>query len=120
MTRAATVTSRLTTRRFALSRAEGVTTAVAAVVSTGAYLTSGFPYLARGVVGDLLGFAVLTVVGAVRRERLLHESALCLLLIGLVLAAGPRWPLALPEPVWWALFLVALTAYVAVRRRVCR
>lgn len=111
--------ARLTSRRFALSRAEVVTTAVAAVASTGAYLTSGFPYLARGVVGDLLGFAVLAVVGAVQRQRLVHEAALCLLVIGLVLAAGPRWPLALPEPAWWALFLTGLTGYVGIRRRVC-
>ena len=108
-----------TTRRFALAPGEWGTTAVAALVSTGAYLGAGGPYLARGVVGDLLGFAVLGGVGAAARARVKHEAALCLALIGLVVLAGPQWPLALPEGAWWALFLLGLAAYVAVRRRVC-
>ncbi len=111
--------ARVTTRRFALSAAERVTTAGAAVVSTGAYLTAGYPYLARGVVGDLLGFAVLGVGGVVLRARLRHEAVICLLLIGLVLAIDPQWPLGLPEPAWWTLFLTGLTAYVVIRRRLC-
>jgi uncharacterized membrane protein len=108
-----------TTRRFALSAAEWATTATAAVVSTGAYLTAGHPYLARGVVGDLVGFTVLAGVGVAARARVKHEAAICLGLIGVVVVAAPQWPLALPEPAWWALFSGGLAAYVAVRRRIC-
>jgi len=53
----------LTTRRFALSRSELGTTASAVVVSTTGYLLGGGPYLARGVVGDLLGLGLLAAVG---------------------------------------------------------
>ncbi len=108
-----------TTTRFALSTAEWLTTVFAAAVSTGAYLAAGQAYLSRGVVGDLLGLLVLAVVGVRLRARLRHEALLCLLLIGLVLAVGPRWPLAVPEPVWWALFLAGLGGYLVVRRRLC-
>ena len=113
------VTAAATTRRFALSAGEWATTAIAAVVSTGAYLSAGYPYLARGVVGDLLGFGVLAGVGLAVRARVKHEAAICLALIGLVLLASPQWPLALPEPAWWALFFVGLAMYIAVRRRIC-
>ena len=109
----------VTTRRFALSPSEWATTAAAAAVSTGAYLGAGQPYLARGVVGDLLGFAVLAGAGLTARARVRHEAAVCLGLIGLVVLAAPQWPLRLPEPVWWGLFGVGLAGYVAVRRRVC-
>ena len=109
----------VTTRRFALSRAEYATTAVAAVVSSTAYITGGFPYLARGVVGDLTGFVVLGVAGLAARARVKHEAALCLALIGAVLVADLDWPLRLPEPAWWALFSTGLAAYVVVRRRIC-
>jgi len=109
----------VTTRRFALSRAEYATTAVAAVVSSTAYITGGFPYLARGVVGDLTGFVVLGVAGLAARARVKHEAALCLALIAAVLATDPDWPLRLPEPAWWALFSTGLAAYVVVRRRIC-
>jgi len=109
----------VTTRRFALSRAEYATTAVAAVVSSAAYVTGGFPYLARGVVGDLAGFLVLGVAGLAVRARVRHEAALCLTLIGAVLVADPDWPLRLAEPAWWALFSTGLSAYVVVRRRIC-
>jgi len=51
--------------------------------------------------------------------RVRHEPALCLALIGAVLVADPDWPLRLAEPVWWALFSKALSAYVVVRRRIC-
>ena len=111
--------SPLTTRRFALSKAEQVTTLVAAVTSSAAYLTSGHQYLARGVVGDLAGFALLSVVALGARARARHEAATCLALIGLVLLLHPRWPLLLPEPAWWGLFVVGLAAYVLVRRRAC-
>ncbi len=109
----------VTTRRFALSKAEYATTAVAAVVSSAAYVTGGFPYLARGVVGDLAGFLLLGAAGLAVRARVRHEAALCLSLIGAVLLAGPDWPLRLAEPAWWALFSTGLAAYVVVRRRIC-
>jgi hypothetical protein len=107
------------TRRFALTRAERVTTGIAAAVSTSAYLTCGHPYLARGVVGDLAGFLPLGVTGSALGARVKHEAAVCLLLIGLVVLAVPEWPLALSEPAWWAAFCVGLVGYVAVRRRLC-
>lgn len=88
------LTGAVSTRSFALSSAEWVTTALAVTVSTSAYLVGGFAYLARGVVGDLTGFVVLAVGGALLRARLRHEALLCLLLIGGVVLAAPRWPLA--------------------------
>ena len=108
-----------TTTRFALSPAEWMTTAFAAAVSTGAYLAAGQAYLSRGVVGDLLGLLVLAAVGVRLRARLRHEALLCLLMIGLVLAVGPL-ALAVPEPMWWALFLAGLSGYLVLRRRLCR
>ena len=107
------------TRRFALSPGEWATTSVAAVVSSAAYVVGGQPYLARGVLGDLLGFAALAALGLRRRARLRHEALLCLACIGAVLVVDPRWPLQLGEPVWWGLFAVGLAGYLAVRRRVC-
>ena len=115
----ATISGSATTRRFALSAGEWATTASAAVVSTGAYLGAGYPYLARGVVGDLLGFGLLAGIGLAVRARVKHEAAICLGLIGLVVVASPQWPLALPEPAWWALFFLGLAIYVAIRRRIC-
>ena len=109
----------VTSRRFALSHAELLTTAAAVVISTGAYLIDGAPYLARGVVGDLLGLGILGAVAAGSRARLRHEAAVCLLCIGGVVAVRPAWPLRLGEPVWWGLFLLGLGAYVALRTRVC-
>ena len=111
--------SLLTTRRFGLSAGEWATTAVAAVVSTGGYLSGGSSYLARGVVADLLGFALLAGAGLAVHRRVRHEALICLVLIGAVLLLDPQWPLALPETAWWAMFFVGLTAYVSVRRRVC-
>ncbi len=109
----------LTTQRFALSRAEWATTAVAAAASSTGYVVGGHDYLARGVVGDLVGFALLAGVGLARHARVQHEAATCLTLIGIVLLLDPQWPLRLGEPAWWALFSVGLIAYVAVRRRLC-
>ena len=109
----------MTTRRFGLSRLEWATTAVAAALSTTAYLVAGSPYLARGVVGDLLGFLLLGGLALALGRRVQHEALVCLLLIGAVLAAAPQWPLAVPDVAWWALFLVGLGGYLAVRRRVC-
>ena len=111
--------SERTTRRFALSRPEAVSTTVAGVASTTAYLAAGHPYLARGVVGDLLGFAVLALVALKTGRRLRHEAALCLVLIGAVLVLHPAWPLRVGDAMWWLLFFAALLPYVGVRRRVC-
>lgn len=110
---------KVTTRSFALSKAEYATTTVAAVVSSTAYVMIGFPYLARGVVGDLTGFLVLGAAGVAVSARVRHEAAVCLALIGAVLLLDPQWPLELPEPAWWTLFSLGLTAYVVLRRRVC-
>ena len=109
----------MTTPRFALSRAEYASTAVAAVVSSAAYVTGGFPYLARGVVGDLTGFLVLGVAGVVAGARVRHEAAACLALIGALLLVDPQWPLEIAEPAWWGLFSIGLASYVVVRRRIC-
>lgn len=113
------MTAALTSRRFALSRAEWATTSVAAVVSSAAYVKAGYPYLARGVVGDLAGFLVLGIAGSVAGARVTHEAAVCLSLIAVVLAIEPDWPLSVSEPVWWGLFSSGLMAYVVVRRRIC-
>ena len=109
----------LTTRQLALSRAEYATTAAAVVVSSTAYVTGGFPYLARGVVGDLTGFVVLAAAGLAARARMRHEAAVCLVAIGGVVLLDPDWPLQVGEPLWWAAFTAGLTAYVVVRRKIC-
>ena len=109
----------LTTRRFALSPGELATTGLAAVVSSAAYLTHGHPYLARGVVGDLAGFAVLAAAGSAAGARVRHEALVCLAGIGLVVAAAPQWPLRLPEPAWWGVFAAGLSAYLLLRQRLC-
>ena len=109
----------MTTRRFALSKAEYVTTATAAVVSSTSYVIGGLPYLSRGVVGDLTGFLLLGAAGAAAGARVQHEAAVCLVLIGGVIALNPEWPLRVSEPRWWALFTTGLAAYVLVRRRSC-
>ena len=106
------------TRAAGLSRAEWVTTGAAVVVSSTAYVVAGSPYLARGVVGDLAGFAVLAVGAAVARARLRHEALTCLLGIGVVVALSPDWPLRVRDGVWWAAVGVGLGAYVLVRRQV--
>ncbi len=69
-----TLAPRATTRRFGLSGIEWATTAVPAVASSGAYVVAGFPYLARGVVGDLAGFVVLAAAGPAAGARLRHEG----------------------------------------------
>lgn len=107
---------RVTTRQFALDGPEYATTAFAAVVSSAAYLTGGLPYLSRGVLGDLAGFAVLAGVGLAVGARVRHEALVCLGLIGAVLLLDPRWPLDAPEPVWWSAFALGLLSYLAVRR----
>lgn len=109
----------LTTRRLALSRAERLSTAVAAVVSSTAYVTHGNRCLARGVVGDLTGFLVLGTAGAAAGGRLRHEAAACLVLIRGVLVLDPAWPDRIDERRWWAAFATGSTAYVLVRGRLC-
>ena len=52
-------------------------------------------------------------------ERVRHEALLCLLLIGVVLAARPQWPLAVPDAAWSAVLSAGLAGYLGVRRRVC-
>lgn len=84
-----------------------------------AYLGAGHPYLARGVVGDLLGLTVLAGVGVAAQARVKHEAAICLGLIGFVVLARPQWPLALSEPAWWTVFFIRLASYIAIRRRIC-
>jgi hypothetical protein len=106
----------VTTAESAPTPLEWVTTAGAATLSTGLYLVYGAPYLARGVVGDSLGFAVLAVPLVARRRRLRHEALVCLAGIGVVSAAGADWPLRLPSAFWWSLVAVELAAYLALRR----
>ncbi len=103
-----------------MSAAEWATTGVAAVVSSAGYLVGGHDYLARGVVGDLVGFALLGGMGIARGGRVRHEAAVCLLLIGVVLLLDPQWPLRYGEPTWWGAFTVGLVGYVGLRRRLCR
>ena len=107
---------RSTTRTFALDGPEYATTAVAAVVSTAAYLSGSFDYLSRGVLGDLLGFALLAALGLARGGRLRHEALLCLAGIGGVLLIDPQWPLEIGEPYWWGAFSIGLAAYLWLRR----
>lgn len=48
--------------RRGLSGPELATTAIAAVASSAGFVVGGHAYLARGVVGDLVGFVVLAAV----------------------------------------------------------
>lgn len=107
----------LTTTRLGLDRTELVTTAVAVAVSSGLYIAQGHPYLARGVVGDLVGLAVLCIVVIRWRRRLRHEALLCLFCIGVVLILDLDWPLRLPDLLWWSAIAAAVTTYLVVRYR---
>lgn len=107
----------LTTTRLGLDRAELATTVAAVAVSSGLFVAFGHPYLARGVVGDLLGFAALAAVVVARRRRLRHEALVCLAGIALVAAVRPQWPLRLSGEFWWSAVAVGLAAYVAARQR---
>ncbi|MGH3452525.1 MAG: hypothetical protein ACRDQW_17850 [Haloechinothrix sp.] len=106
----------LTTDRHGLDRAELASTTLAVGFSSGLYLVFGHPYLARGVLGDLLGLGVLTAVLIIRPRRLRHEAIVCFVGIGIVSAFRPDWPLSLPGIVWWGAAMAAVTAYVAVRQ----
>jgi hypothetical protein len=107
---------RLVTARGQLDRIEIATTAAAVVVSGSAYAAWGSPYLARGVVGDLLGFAVLSVPLVALRRRLRHEALVCLAGIGLVLLLDPDWPLRYSDGRWWRAFAFGLVLYLGLRR----
>ncbi len=106
-----------TTFRSSLDRAEVATTAAAIVASTGLYVRHGHNYLARGVVGDLVGLAVLAVPLVLVRRRGRHEAMTCLAAIGLVHLADPDWPLERSDSFWWGAISVGLAAYLLLRRR---
>ncbi len=107
----------LTTARAGLDTAELLTTAAAAAMSTALYLRFDGPYLARGVVGDVVGFTALAVPLVVARRRARHEALVCLAGIAVVHLTSADWPLALPSAVWWAVVTVTLGGYLAARRR---
>jgi hypothetical protein len=106
----------LTSGRWGLSPAEWATSVFAYRVSGAMNARWGHPYLARGVVGDLLGLAVLAVAGRALGARPRHEALLCLVAIGAVLLADPDWPLAVDDRTWWLLLAAGLAGYLAVRR----
>jgi len=107
----------LTTTRWGLDRPELATTALAVAVSSSLYVSHGHPYLARGVVGDLTGLALLSLVALGWRRRLRHEALLCLACIGVVLLVDPGWPLPVSGIAWWSAVTAGVAAYLAVRRR---
>ena len=93
---------------------------MAAVLSSTGYVAGGLDYLARGVVGDLVGLLLLDAAALVLRARVEHEAAACLvLMIGVVLQLDLQWPLRLPEVFWWGAFTAGLGSYLVVRRHVC-
>lgn len=94
---------------------EMASTAAAAAVSASLYARKGHAYLAPGVLGDLLGFALLAGPLAVRRRRLRHEAATCLAAIGIVLAARPRWPPRRSSLFWWTSFTAGFAGYLCLR-----
>lgn len=110
----------LMTRRSGLDRDEVATTAVAVIVSSGLFVAYGRPYLARGVVGDLLGFALLAAPLVLRRRRVRHEALVCLAGIGVVHLLGADWPLAVGSTLWWVAFAGGLGGYLALRRAALR
>ena len=105
----------MTSRSPTLDGRELASTAAATIVSASLYARQGRQYLARGVVGDLLGFAALAVPLAVRRRRFRHEALLCLGAIAVVLALRPRWPLERSPAFWWASFATGLGSYLGLR-----
>jgi hypothetical protein len=107
----------LATNRWGLDRAEVTTSALAIAVSSSLYVTWGHSYLARGVVGDLAGLGLLSLVALRWRRRVRHEALLCLACIGVVLAIDPRWPLQVAGIVWWSAVTAGVAAYLAIRRR---
>ena len=112
--------TRLTIERPPLDRGELATTALAVAVSSGLYVRFGQRYLARGVLGDLVGLGALAVPLVVSRRRVRHEAAWCLAGIAAVHGAAPEWPLEIQESGWWAAITVALAAYLVGRHRTLR
>lgn len=100
-----------------LSGSEVASTAVAAVVSASLYVREGHPYLARGVVGDLAGFVLLSLPLALWRRRARHEALICLGSIAVVRALNPSWPLRQPSGFWWKSVSVGLLLYGITRWR---
>jgi hypothetical protein len=94
-----------------------VTTVAAFVISSACYVRWRHPYLARGVVGDLVGLAVLSAVAWTGR-RLRHEALICLLSIAVVHVIDPEWPLAIGDLAWWLAVVLAVAGYLALRLRV--
>ena len=103
-----------------LAHPEIATTLLAASISTGLYVRGGAPYLARGVVGDLVGLAVLAMLLRVRGERARHEALVCLVAIGVVSATRARWPLRVPSIGWWLVIVPVLVSYLRYRARQLR
>lgn len=112
------MTARFTSERAGLERREWLTTGAAFAGSTALYLSSGHPYLARGVVGDLLGLGVLGFILSVTKQRARHEALVCFLGIGAVAVTSPDWPLRLASPWWWAIIVGGVAAYLAARHRI--
>ncbi len=111
----------VTTGDWALDGSEWASSAVAAAISSSAYLRYGRAYLAPGVLGDLIGFAVLSQVLRRRRVRLRHEALLCLACIGgTTIATRGSGVRRVPEPLLWGAFTTGLSAYLRQRRTVCR
>ena len=106
-----------TSTRRALDVAEWVTTGLALVLSTTLYLRHGHPYLARGVVGDLLGFALLAGVLGLRQRRARHEALVCLAGIGAVWSIRPAWPLSFSSNLWRGAVVLGLAIYLGIRQR---
>ncbi|MDQ6797984.1 MAG: hypothetical protein M3011_08190 [Actinomycetota bacterium] len=97
-----------------------MTTAAAVVTSTALYLRNGDPYLARGVVGDLAGFAVLAALLVSSGRRARHEAFVCLGCISAVLVVEPDWPLRSGPAVWWTAVAAGLGGYLVLRATVLR
>ena len=97
-----------------------MSTAAAVVISTASFVRWGHSYLARGVVGDLLGLGILAFMLGVGRRRLRHEAIFCLACIGAVLVADPDWPLQIPGIAWWSAVTAGVAAYVTMRQRLLR
>ncbi len=108
---------RLLTAERGLERSEVATTVAAFAISSALYVRWRHPYLARGVVGDLVGLTLLSAV-ATRRVRVRHEAMACLASIAVVLAIDPQWPLAISDAIWWLAVVAAVACYLVIRLRV--
>lgn len=98
-----------------LDASELASSGVAVAVSSCLYVRFGHPYLARGVLGDLVGLAALAVPLGTARRRVRHEALWCLAGIGTVHIAAPQWPLAIGDSSWWTAIVVALAGYLTGR-----